>query len=377
MESRKKIRRFGMVLILALICSVSAWAVKTVIFQGHLNGRVSGYDKTDLEMFKAHPQDARFYTEIWFNEMQFPKEGILVTVTYQLHNLGISRRYLDTGITVSDPATGLHLEKIHFDPDQVRIDAQGFGIGAGNGRIELQKDRYRLMFSGKQIQADFTCQILAPSFQQGDGKIVFPESGDFVRYNFPIPWAKITGRLTYNGKTFDLSGVGSMNHDWQVLSPTRYPSEWRGFWIYADTATISIVMNSSKDLAEKWTQRLMVAEPGKILFSSHEFKYRESELLPVPGGLVPCPRKFLIEAVHGQDRLTGEIRVSQIQEKSNVLAAYPKLFQQLSKLLVAETWSYRFWVDYEFQFTQDGKTREIKGRGAGNYISSIKAQKEK
>ena len=195
-------------------------------------------------------------------------------------------------------------------------------------------------------------------------------------HNFPIPWAKITGTLAYNGKKLSLAGVGSMNHDRQVLSPTRYMSDWRAMWFYTPDATIAMVRASAKDMNGIWSQRLMVAEPGKILFSSHDYTFKDLDLRPVPGSKVPCAMRYKVEAVDGDNWLKGEIKVTRIQEKKNILDEYPLLFRKLATLVVSETWSYRFWCDFKFEFRMDGKTRNIDGTGTGNYVNSLKAQKQ-
>jgi hypothetical protein len=350
-------------------------AKDVVFFQGHVNGKVQGFDRIDLAMFRAGPQSSKFYSEVWFHEMQFAEPGIIVIVNIQLHNLGVRSGYAGTFITVSDPAGNYFVDsEPALDPAQVKIDAQGFGLSAGPHRIELVGNEYHVKYRGKLIQGDFTYQPLTGSFQQGDGRQVFQPSGDFVRFNFPIPWARITGTVTYHGRTKKLDGVGSMNHDWQVLSPTRYMSDWRAAWLYTPEATVSIVRATSPDLNGRWSQRLMVAAPGRILFSSHDYTFQELDPEPVAGAPVPCPKRFRVEAVAGEDWLKGEIQVTRIAEKKNILEDFPYLFRKMASLLVAETWSYRFWCDFRFELRLDGQTRTIAGAGTGNYVSSVKTK---
>ena len=345
-------------------------------FKGHVNGRVQGFDKVDPAIFRAAPEKSKYYTEVWFHEMQFAEQGIIVIVNVQMHNLGLGSGYCDIGITVSDPSGNIYLERSSLDPDEVKIDPEGFGITVGPHRIELLGNTYHVKYQGKSIQGDFMYQIKTGSFQQGDGKVVFKQSGDWVMHNFPVPWADITGTLTYNGKTLKLRGAGSMNHDRQVLSPTRYMSNWRALWLYTPDATVSIVRANAQDMSGRWSQRVMVAEPGKILFSSHDYKFLDLDLKPVAGCKVPCAMRYHVEAVDGDNWLKGEIKVTRIQEKKNILEDYPAIFRKLAALVVAETWSYRYWCDCKFEFRMDGKTRTIQGTGTGNYVSSLKAQEK-
>jgi hypothetical protein len=343
-------------------------------FKGHVNGKVQGFTKTDVTMFQAHPDKSKFFTEIWFHEMQFKEQGIIMIVNVQMHNLGLGSGYCNFGISISEPSGKIFLEENSIDPEQVFLDKEGFGITAGSNRVELKGNEYHIRYRGKAISGDFTYNIKTGSFQQGDGKVVFKQSGDYALYNFPIPWADITANVVYQGKNLKLKGVGSMNHDRQILSPFRYPSNWRAFWLYAPDATISIIRASSKDMAPRWSQRLMVAEPGKILFSSHDYQFQDLDIKPVPEKKVSCPRRFKVEAKNGDNWLRGEIRVTKIQEKQNILEKYPWVFRKLAELVVSETWVYRFWCDYTFELRLDGKTRIIRGTGTGNYISSVELQ---
>jgi hypothetical protein len=366
-----KMKRGLVALVLLALTAVAAAGSEMVMFRGPLNGKITGFDSTNVTMFQAQPSKSKYYTEVWFNEMQFTDQGLIVIVNVQLHNLGLKSGYGGCFMSVSDP-NGLVFDMSDINPMEVKINPAGFDLTTGPHRLWLEGSRYRVVYKGKKVSGDFTYEILAPSYQQGDGKVVFTDSGDYVLHNFPIPWAKITGTLTYKGKSIQVSGVGSMNHDRQILSPTKFMSDWRGFWLYSPDATISIVRANSTDLGDQWSQRLLVAEPGKLLFSSHDYKFEELDVKPVPGAPVPCPRRFKVEAVAGADWLKGEIRVTRIQEKKNVLAEYPALFRKLAKMVVSETFSYRYFCDYNFEFKHDGKTRAISGVGTGFWSGAVK-----
>jgi hypothetical protein len=268
----------------------------------------------------------------------------------------------------------VHLDKDSFKPKEVRIDPQGFGLSFGPNRIEREGEFYRIRYRGASIQADLTYRILAPGYQQGDGVVRFGKQDQYAYYSFPIPWAEVTGTITRDGKPVELKGMGSMNHDRQVLSPTRFMNRWRVGWFYGTDATVSILRCTSPDLKGRWIERLMVAEQGRILFSSHKYRYEELDPEPVPGSPVPCPRRYRIEAVHGDDRLTGSYSLTRLQETKEILADYPYLFRQLAKLITRETWSYRFWADFDFELRMDGKTRRIQGTGTANLIEPVPAK---
>ncbi len=359
---------------LIFLCLLAAAREDSPIFpayKGHVNGSTLGSKEIAPEMFKANPLESRFFMEIWFHDLIFEQEGIIFNMNFHMHNLGISRGYCDVFAMVSDPSSEeLVLDKKTFSPGDVNVDKKGFGITAGPNRIELVGDRYRIKVDGPQLKAEFSYKPLAGSYRLGDGYVLFKNSDDFTRHSMPLPWAEVSGTLSYNGKTHQLKGYGSLNHEWQRLSPSRYMSRVRVMYLYTENEAIRISRVSSRDLDGQWVQALLIADRERVIFSSHDFKFEQLDVKPVPGAKVNCPRRFKVSAIHGDDRLEGEIVVKSIQEKKNILGDHNVVFQQIATLLINETWSYRFWADYDFTLVVDGESRKISGKGAGNFLDS-------
>ncbi len=354
------------------ITESSAADIDISFYQGHENGPVAGFEKIDREMFKPLLMDDFYYTEVWFHEIQFPAEGIIVIVNLQINNIGLKKHKWDTYITVSDPTSGTLMNRDTIGSNQTKMDKEEFGITIKDHRMRLQDNKYFLKYSGKNIKADFTYHILTGSFQQGDGTLRFNDSDDFLKTNFPIPWAKITGTLTYNGKTLNLTGTGSMNHDRQVLPPSRFMSKWRVFWLYSEDATVGIVRCSSEEMKGTWLQRLMVAEKGRILFSSHNYKLLEQKKNELPGYSMPGGKRYLVEAIHGDNWLKGGITVTRVQEKYDILRQLPYVLRKLAAIFMDKTWTYRFYNHFDFKLHLNGKTRTIRGTGTGNVVEPVK-----
>lgn len=351
------------------ICSI-AMAIEATFFQGQRNGRVTGFEKVDVNMFRPQPEKSFYSTENWFHEMQFQKEGIIVIVNAQLHNLGAKKGNIATYITFSDAASGINIDQSYISPEQVKFADQGFGITAGNHSFKLDDNKYYIKYRGKKIQADITYNIIVPSFQQGDGITKFKD-GEYVLDNFPIPWADVTATVNFNGKSYNLKGWGSMNHARQMLSPKKFMTSFRAFWMYNSDHTVSIVRSSSFDLNGKWNQRLMVAAPGKILFSSNNYTFESLDPRPVPGASLLCPMRYKVEAAHGDDWLKGEMRVTRIQEKRDIFSDFPPVLKNIAKLFIKESWIYRFWLDYKFDFRIDGISNVLQGKGVGNFVEPV------
>ncbi len=358
------------VLFLTIVPTAVAFELQQ--FAGHKNGLVEGFEKVDEAMFRATPRKDRFFAEAWFHELQFEEEGIIVTFNFQIHNMGLFKRNGEIVVGVSDASSGLIFDRVSFSPGKVKIDKQGFGISMGKNRMELDGNTYRVKFRGKNIQADFTWDIQIPGYQQGDGIVDLPDTDDFVRFNLPIPLAQVEGELTYNGSTHKLVGKGCMNHDWQVLSPKRYMSDWQVFWLQGPGSTINICNCTSSTLDGKWSQRLLVADKGRNVFSSHDYQLEELDVKPVPGGRVDLPRRFRVTADHGAYRLNGEIQLTSIQENFYVLKVYPFFFRKFASMVVNDAWLYRFWCDYRFELTMDGNSRIIEGKGTGHFVQTVR-----
>jgi len=353
-----------------LIAAASAGPADVRIFQGHQNGRVEGFEQTDLNMFQAHPMESFFYSESWNHVLWFEKEGIVLLVNFQLHNLGVNRGNLNVIAIISDPSGKENFELNYFQPSQFQIAEQDFGISAGGHSIRLEDGQYHLVIHGEKIQADFIFKILAPSFQMGDGILYFLQSGDFGRYNDPIPWAEVSGTLSYGGQARPLRGWGTMSHDWQVLPPSRMVNRGKAFWLYSDQAVILGSVVSWAELGDAWVKALMVAGRGRILFSSHDFRLEDLDPKPVPGGGPPCPSRYRVEAVHGEDWLRGEIKVRRIQQKAELMTYLPGFLRKLAEMFFRETWAYLFLAEFRIELHVEGTTRVLQGTGLGNFMES-------
>ena len=141
-----------MLTVLAAAMLLAANVGEVVFFSGHRNGKVEGFDKIDANMFRAQPKSSKYYTEIWFHEMQFADPGIIVIGNVQMHNIGLGSGYCDFATTVSDPAGVIYLDRSPIDPQEVKIDQDGFGISAGPNRIELKGNQYFIKYRGADIR---------------------------------------------------------------------------------------------------------------------------------------------------------------------------------------------------------------------------------
>jgi hypothetical protein len=124
-------------------------------------------------------------------------------------------------------------------------------------------------------------------------------------------------------------------------------------------------------------ERLMLAEGNRILFSSNNYAFKKLEQKAMPGSKVPLPQSFKVEAIYGDSKLVGDIRINRVQESVDILKFYPLFFRKLAENIVSQTWLYRSWCDFKFDFTQDGKTRTIQGTGTGQYVSTVRASQQK
>ena len=156
-----------------LFASVAFGGPDLRYYKGHVNGEFSGIQKIDPQMFSANPTNSLYYMEIWFHEFHFEEEGIILNINFQMHNLGVAKRYCDVFIMVSDKKSGLVLEKETFSPEKVEVSADGFSIEAGQNSISLVDDKYYIKCRGEKIIVDLTCDILVGSFQLGDGFVIY------------------------------------------------------------------------------------------------------------------------------------------------------------------------------------------------------------
>ena len=119
---------------------------------------------------------------------------------------------------------------------------------------------------------------------------------------------------------------------------------------------------------------ILIISESKILFSSNNFTYQEKETTPVAGSKLLCPVRYTVRAENNRDLFEGEIKVTHLQEKKELIADLPLFIRPLAKSIMNESWLYRFWCDFNFKLNQAGETILIQGIGTGQYLGSLKNQ---
>jgi hypothetical protein len=346
---------------------VLAWAAPAkdewVMFQGQVNGPVTTTTADPLDAFRHKQLKGVFWGEGYYHHMNFP-DGSMVTVS-----VGFDLTQASVIFVLGRPGQKAFRDYQFIANDQVKFDADGFGMTVGGNRLWLKGDKYFMHVELERVKADISYEILAPAAVYGDGKVVYPDGKYYSIYTLPIPWARAKVEAVCDGKKYSLQGFGNMNRDNQVLSPVDFQARWRVFWFFGDDHALAVTdYNTHQDYGSKLVQRLVFAEPGGRMFVSTSYDLTWDDWEEVPEIRFRFPRHYSLHAEGGGAVLAADVRVSELILKEDLYSNLPSSLE-LAKHFFRNGWTFDSWCDYTLTYTRDKTTRSFKGRGVGRWMN--------
>ncbi len=334
------------------------WAV----FRGQVDGPVAAPAADPLAAFRHRPLKGMFWAEGYYHHMNFP-DGSMVTVS-----VGFDATQSTIIFVVGRPGQKPFHDYKTIANDQVRFDADGFGMTIGPNRLWLKGDKYFMHLETDRVKADIRYDILAPPYTYGDGMVKNPNGKVHGIYTLPIPWARVKVEAVCGGKSYQLQGFGNMNHDDQVRSPLYYQTQWRVFWFFGDDHALALAeFNEPAEFGNKLVQRLVFAENGGRMFTSTSYALTWDDWVEVPEHKFRYPRHYLLRARAGGAELTADVRVSELLLKEDLYSNLPPGFE-IARHFFKNGWTYDTWCDYTLTYTRDGTASTYRGRGVGRWM---------
>ena len=100
---------------------------------------------------------------------------------------------------------------VHFGPHYVKGDLKHYEI-----HMELKDG----------MAADFTMDSISKPYRPGTSYFQFGEPEKYYTWLCVVPRGKVSGKLTVEGKTVDVSGTGYHDHQWGSINFHKYWNHW-------------------------------------------------------------------------------------------------------------------------------------------------------
>ncbi len=249
-----------------------------------------------------------------------------------------------------------------FDPAQFSAVRAQCDVKIGHNWARGDLHRYELHAEYGDAAADLVLTGTVPPWRPGAGITYYDEElTRFFAWLPAVPYGKVEGTLTYDGKAHKVSGSGYHDHNWGNVGLNEVMSHW--YWGRAHVAGYTLIfveMTSTRNLGGQKIPIFMLARHDKILTGDGApltLEVREFE--KHPGGR-QFPRKvdFCWKSDKGEVNIA--LRHPQVLEASSLLGFLPPWQQRVLRLF-ANPYYFRFNADMKLHIDLAGEKCSEKG----------------
>lgn len=174
-------------------------------------------DDGSKAVFYAHPRSSVHIAEDGDN----PDVGVMITAP--------------DGTQYGVPVTPYSVEESYFGTDKcdIKVGPHTFVGDFDDYDIHIEP------IDGVGLDLHF--HALVEPFRQGNtGIIALGDDEEYFYTDVPVARNQVTGTLTYNGKTVDVTGLGYHDHQWFNINPMVAWHHWLWGRMYTDNYTVYI-----------------------------------------------------------------------------------------------------------------------------------------
>jgi hypothetical protein len=250
-----------------------------------------------------------------------------------------------------------------FNPAQFSATRSQCDVKVSHNWVRGDLHRYELHAEYGEIVADLVFTGAVPPWRPGSGITFYDEA--LIRYFgwLPaIPYGKVEGTLTYDGKAHKVSGSGYHDHTWGNVGLQDVISHW--YWGRAHVAGYTAIfgeMTSAKAYGSQKLPIFMLARHDKILIGDGAPLVLEArEFEKHAGG-----RQFPLKVDFDWKTADGEVHISlrrlQVIEAASLLVLLPAWQQRLARLFV-NPYYFRFMAEMKLKIDLPGEKASEKGQ---------------
>ncbi len=237
-----------------------------------------------------------------------------------------------------------------FDPAQYSAVRAQCDVKISHNWVRGDLHRYELHAEYSGLAADLTFTGTVPPWRPGAGITYYDEElTRFFGWLPAVPYGKVEGTLTYDGKVHKVSGSGYHDHNWGNVGLPEIMSHW--YWGRAHVAGYTLIfveMTSAREYGAQKIPVFMLAHHDKILTGDGAPLTLEArEFEKHPGGR-QFPRKIDFCWKSGEGEVNIALRHPQVIEATSLLGFLPPWQQRFMRL---------FTNPYYFRFTAEMKLR--------------------
>jgi len=306
--------------------------------------------------------------EWWYFDAHFDdgSTAVMVYATKPLLLRGESLTPMVT-LTITRPdGTRLNSPPLLYPPSQFQAAQDGCAARIGPSRVSGNLHSYELHTEGKEWSADLVFTGSVPAWRPGIGKSYYDESlSKYFAWLVPIPYGKVEGTLTYDGKTHPVHGSGYHDHNWGNFGIETVYSHW--YWGRAQVGEFTVIfveMEANSSYGHQKVPNFMLAKGDCLLADlGQSFTLETTDFQVHPNGKrYPRSLDFHWKGVQGTVDIA--LRQPRLIDSFSLLDDFPNWKRWLARRFVNP---YYFRFDAEIELNVNLADTKAVERGSSIY----------
>ena len=252
------------------------------------------------------------------------------------------------------------------DKDEWSSSSKTLDLKIAGARLKARgKNGFTVLFRGDGASMDLDVTNILPRWQPGNGRIDV-EDGYFT-YALLAPRAKMTGKVTVGGKTYEVKSTDRAfaDHTATNVAPYNFARRFGRFRHFEGDVSIAWrEVELHEDFGGRSITWMMVGYKDKIVFSDASISAKLGKLKKDKAGY-NVPHAVQIDAKSGKDSVRLIHRATKMK-REDLLESYGTAVKAVASA-VSTPYRYTLPGTFEMQMTIQGATAEVSGKGTYSF----------
>lgn len=337
----------------------------------HAAGDVSRFGKptaVELRDIRPHLSNSDWYKEEWNFNAWTPK-GEFIAIDFFITNIGIGTHKGGVKAKYFAPSGKKTTCSQELDSDEWSSSKDGFSLSFGKVQASGNLENFHVNVRCSDLQMDLDFNNLVKPYKPGSGFLRFGNQGVFIK-NFPAARAKVTGKITAEGKAISIDAPGAIEHSATDLGPHQMSKRWFRFRDVNTEHTIILVeLRSTEQWAgvrRGWV--MLYDKDGYVLATSKvNFEY-DGYILDNNSKLgYKIPRRVRIAASDGTNHLTGTLLMTGLKDVYDPTSSLNAFIRAIVRRYT-KPMDYKISCKYDLKVKHGDDFKYFKGEGAYRFI---------
>ncbi|WP_270335110.1 lipocalin-like domain-containing protein [Ligilactobacillus acidipiscis] len=326
-----------------------------------------GIDPTKVQEWEdgRRDTDAPGTSEVWYFDaiLDDGSKAVIYFHPKSPYKLREKGDYPDIGIYITAPDGKMYGQQIiEYPAEESSFGAEKCDVKVGPHSVVGNFKDYDIHIDPvAKVAADLHFHALVKPFRQGNSAVITLGDNDEYHYtDLNVTKNAVTGTLTYNGETHEVTGLGYHDHQWLNISPIVAWHHWLWGHLYTENYTVLIydfVAAAQFDFKAIPFFGVMDNKTGEVIFQTDGNFDRKTELETQKDIKKAFPKKseYTFKNKDGQTvKFTTEWK-QELEIRDMYWKAPAEVKERYDKMGIQPGYM-RYYADGTLSFEKDGQT---------------------